>query len=246
MGMMEFEAKITKIWDYIDNDRHTRVIRLNIPKSLGFNFSTGQAAFLGHKNVTLVNDSTKLKWGVFSIASTHLDLEEEFMDFCVTANTPNGIAYYISKNLGVGDSVIVKGAFGHYSLVEKKNHYFFAATGSGIAPYIAMLRYLIKTKSSAKLTLFFGCRNPNTYLYNEELEKYSQENKLELIVTFSRVEENFNGKRGYVQERIKEYDFDPSEKKVFYACGMPNFLDAVKEEVVKKGFVEDEILIEKW
>jgi hypothetical protein len=41
MGLKEFDAKI---WNYIDNYRHTRVIKLGVPKNLGFNFVTGQTA----------------------------------------------------------------------------------------------------------------------------------------------------------------------------------------------------------
>lgn len=246
MGIVEFVAEITKVWDYIDGDKHTRIVRLKVPQSSNFDFKTGQAAFLGHKEVKHLDNPERLKWGIFSIASSPLDLKENNLDFCVTANTKTGIAYHVAKNLSVGDNIIVKGAFGHYGLKEGYDHYFFAATGSGIAPYISMMRTLIKNNSKAKITVFFGFRKSINFLYKEELENYVNEGKIELIPTISRDDDSWIGKRGYIQERILEYNFSENEKKCLYVCGAPNVLTAVKEAATKKGIDEKDIYIEKW
>lgn len=246
MGIIEFEAEIKQVWDYIDGDKHTRIVRLNVPSDIGFDFSTGQAAFLGHKEVKHLDNPERLKWGIFSIASSPLDLKENNLDFCVTANTETGIAHFVSKKLNVGDKVIVKGAFGHYGLKEGYDHYFFAATGSGIAPYISMMRTLIRNNINTKITVFFGFRKSINFLYEEELKKYANEGKIELIPTISREDESWTGKRGYIQERILEYEFDKNKKNCLYVCGAPNVLDAVKDAATKKGIKEEDIFIEKW
>jgi NAD(P)H-flavin reductase len=246
MGMIEFKAKIKEIKDYDDGIKHTRVVSLSVPEDVNFNFETGQAAFLGHEEVKNINNPKMLKWGIYSIASSPNDLKEGNLDFCITSNSETGVSYYIAKKLNVDDEIIVKGPFGHYGLKEEYDHYYFVATGSGIAPYISMMRTLIAKGSKAKMTVFFGFRKALAYLYKDELEAYERSGQVELITTVSREDPTWKGRRGYVQQHILEHDFDENEKKCLYVCGAPAVLDAVKSAATEKGFKEEDIFIEKW
>lgn len=246
MAIVEFLATVHLVTDFTDETGVMRILRLKVPADANFSFTTGQAAFVGHDAVKNNTDPTRLKWGIFSIASSPLDLKDGFVDFCISAHTPEGVSAYVTKNVKVGDSIRVKGAFGHYGIKEGYDHYYFTATGAGIAPYISMIRTLIGTNSPAKLTLFFGFRRSNTFMYREELEKYVKEGKLELVSTISRDDPTWTGKKGYVQERILEHEFPQNEKKCLYACGSPAMIEAVKQAAVKKGILETDIFIEKW
>lgn len=246
MGMIEFKAKIKEIVDSDDGFKHTRIIRLELPKEIVFNFETGQAAFLGHENVKNINNPKMLKWGIYSIASSPEDLKENNLDFCITSNSETGVSYYIAKKMNTGDELIVKGPFGHYGLKEGYDHYFFCATGSGIAPYISMIRTLIAKEANKKITVFFGFRTSKSFLYKEELEKYVEEGKIELITTASREDLDWSGNKGYIQEHILKYEFNKDEKKSLYVCGSPAVLDAVKGAAMEKGIKEEDIFIEKW
>jgi CDP-4-dehydro-6-deoxyglucose reductase len=97
-----------------------------------------------------------------------------------------------------------------------------------------------------KLTLFFGFRRGNTFMYQEELEKYARAGKLELIPTISRDDPAWTGKKGYVQVQIAAHNFPTDEKKCAYMCGSPKMIEEVKLAFTQKGFSETDLFVEKW
>jgi sulfite reductase (NADPH) flavoprotein alpha-component len=73
--------------------------------------------------------------------------------------------------------------------------------GTGLAPFRAMLQERTTLKATGENTLFFGCRHSTRdFLYKEELELLSAENKVNLYTAFSRDQKE----KVYVQQRVKE------------------------------------------
>jgi len=245
---MEFEAPITQIRDYESGDVKVRLIKLDVPKGIDFKFETGQAVFLGHESVKHLKNPSRLKWAAFSVASSHLELKEGILEFCIRSKTKEGLTYFISNKMKVGDKLKVKGPLGVYRLHPDFDNYYFASIGSGIAPFIAMARTMLRENWNKKITFFFGIRNNELFLYKEELEKYAKENpNFQLIVTQSRPDENWTGPKGYVQKLIEDYDFDKDKgTKAFYVCGMQVAIDEISAIATKKGIPKDKIYIEKW
>lgn len=246
--MIEFEGTIKELKKYEEKDTPGMVlIRIEVPKIDEFTFEAGQAVFLGFDKIKNFTCTDRLRWSPFSIASSPLELKEGNMDFCITVKTEYpGVTNCIGTTAKVGDKIKIKGAFGHFKLQEGFEQYFFAGTGSGIAPLLSMIRTILKKNENKKLTLFYGIRRGNVYLYKEELEKYQKEGKLELIPTISRDDENWEGKRGYVQERIKEYKFDNPEKSAIFICGNPKAVEQIKELATEQGIPKEQVFAEKW
>ncbi|KAF3005880.1 hypothetical protein E8E13_009258 [Curvularia kusanoi] len=80
------------------------------------------------------------------------------------------------------------------------------SAGTGFAPFRAFLQERAKLhaigKPVGKILLFFGCRNEDDFIYQEELKRIQTElgEKLKIVTAFSR-----NGTKKYVQDRIDEY-----------------------------------------
>jgi len=73
--------------------------------------------------------------------------------------------------------------------------------GTGVAPFRAMLHERIHQEASGKSVLYFGCRNEDRdFLYREEFEKLTGENKMTLRTAFSRQK----SEKVYVQQRLRE------------------------------------------
>ena len=96
--------------------------------------------------------------------------------------------------------------------------------GTGIAPFIGFLaqrQELIKRGISlAPAILYFGCRNQEEYIYEDELQMYLTEGALtKLYVAFSRTCE----KKTYVQHLMQENSIEIcsilEEGGKFYVCG---------------------------
>lgn len=98
------------------------------------------------------------------------------------------------------------------------------ASGSGIAPFRGFLaersRLAAIGREVGKSLLFFGCRSPEDYLYQDELTEIQGPNKnVEIVTAFSRA-----GEKCYVQDRVRQRDEEVArllleENAYFYICG---------------------------
>ena len=125
------------------------------------------------------------------------------------------------------------------------------SAGTGFAPFRAFLQERAKLhaigKPVGKILLFFGCRNKDDYIYEEELRKIQGElgSKLSIITAFSR-----DGPKIYVQDRVGEYAAEVLELldtgANMYICGkasMAREVDMKMEDAVSKvkGLSETEV-----
>jgi NADPH-ferrihemoprotein reductase len=99
------------------------------------------------------------------------------------------------------------------------------------------------------MLLFFGCRNQNDYIYQDELVKMQEQlgDKLEIVTAFSRMQ---GQPRTYVQDRVAERAGKVLEMLEsganMYICGkasMAREVDMKLEEAVmeKKGLAEVDV-----
>jgi sulfite reductase (NADPH) flavoprotein alpha-component len=73
--------------------------------------------------------------------------------------------------------------------------------GTGVAPFMGMIKERVATGATGKNVLFFGSRFASRdFLYKEELEEFSKQGKLILHTAFSRETKQ----KIYVQHRVKE------------------------------------------
>ena len=118
------------------------------------------------------------------------------------------------------------------------------SAGTGFAPFRAFLQERAKLhaigKPVGKTLLFFGCRNRDDFIYQEELKKIQGElgDKLKIVTAFSRMD----GPKTYVQDRVGEYSAEVLELldagANMYICGkasMAREVDMKMEDAVSKA-----------
>ncbi len=138
-----------------------------------------------------------------------------------------------------------------------KRKKILVSSGTGIAPYISMIRHEIKRKGKSNSIIVYGASYIKDLGYKKELEGYEKQGKIiKYIPTISRPEENpsWKGETGRAEGIIQTGKLSKilreeitKEKYVIYACGHPGMVDNIINFFKTKSFEENkDIKFEKY
>jgi ferredoxin--NADP+ reductase len=206
------------------------------------------------------------KLRLYSIASTrHGDyVDDKTISLCVRqlqyekdGEVINGVCSTYLCNLKPGEEVKVTGPVGKEMLLplEEDTNIIMMATGTGIAPFRAYLWRMFKDKERAanpsyqfkgNAWLIFGIPKTANILYKEELEELQAKypDNFRLTYAISREQQNAQGGRMYIQDRVAEHADEiwnklKSPKTHVYICGLKGMEDgidkAMSEAAAKDG-----------
>lgn len=146
-------------------------------------------------------------------------------------------------DLKPGDDVKISGPVGITMLMptDPNATIIMLATGTGIAPFRSFMRRVFSEshddfKFTGKMWLFLGVPTSSTLLYREELEeikaKYPDQFRLDYAI--SREQTDADGKKMYLQNRMKEYedelyDLFQKDNTYIYMCGLAGMEDGIDE-----------------
>jgi len=244
LSVLEFDSKILKVQDYIDDGRLSgRIVIFEVPKN--FEFKPGQFVMIGHDSIRNLKYPDQLKWGSMSISSSpHMRGKLELV---LSIGEPRGITYFVGNKCRVGDAVKMRGPFGVFGMKEEFDEAVFIATGTGIAPLMAMIRNLLDQGEKKPLKLFFGFQNMSKFLYREELEALSKKHSnFSFEIICSREPTPGTEKQGHVQDLLKAHQWELSKNIQFYICGTPQAVPDIVKLLKDTGFNPKQIHFEQW
>jgi ferredoxin--NADP+ reductase len=130
---------------------------------------------------------------------------------------------------------------GTFSLegVSPEKNLIFVATGTGLAPFIAMLRTpSIWDSPMRHVTLLHGVRFPQDLAYAEELRALEkQQPNFSYFSTVSRADSSWQGKKGYIQNFFTDKLLTPDlERDHIFLCGNPGMVEEVERLLTLSGF----------
>ena len=237
-------------------------------------FSAGQFAALGlpgsaprvegsDPDRDVIENPDKLIRRVYSIASSSKN--NEYIEFYITivrsgALTPRLFALNIGDEIELG-----KKAVGMFTLSQVPENYnvVLIATGTGVAPYMSMLRSDALGGRTGKIAVIHGAANSWDLGYSSELVLLeSMTSKLKYLPTIlepKREAANWNGLTKFVQDIWNEKLVDKAfgvelkpENTHIFLCGNPRMVEAMKTALDTEGFIEHkkktpgQIHIESW
>jgi ferredoxin/flavodoxin---NADP+ reductase len=175
----------------------------------------------------------------------------EYLEFYITlvhsgGLTPRIFALQPGARIWLGPK-----ATGLFTLKEVPEHanLYLLATGTGLAPYVSMVRSdILYTNHDRKIVIAHGARTSADLGYREELvELAGTSSNLVYIPSITRpaTDPSWEGETGYLQdqmsdgrlERISGVPLDPERTQIFL-CGNPSMLDAAVLLLEEKGFSE--------
>lgn len=217
-----------------------KIIEICPEKPKDFNFKAGQYIIL-----KIINLSENVEGGnkrIFSVSSSPLDEK-----ICLITN--RGISEYkkyLEEKLKIGEEVEFFGPFGNLILDENHKVITFLAGGTGIAPFLSMIRYIFQKNLDIKMFLFYSEKKFEYLVYLDELKEYERTDKLKLIITLTQ-EKREGFEHGRInKEMIKKYLNDKLNESVFYIAGPPEFVETMKNYLKELEVKEEKIKTEKW
>jgi ferredoxin-NADP reductase len=151
---------------------------------------------------------------------------------------PGGfVAPYLFSELKVGDVLETTGPAGHFyhePLIDGEDLVFLAG-GSGITPFMSMIRDTVQRQRPLKINLLYGSRTPEDVIFREELEKLAaSQSNFTFSLVISEPPEGYRGLKGFLDSTLIAQLVGDIEGKTFYVCGprvMYDFCRAALKEL---------------
>ncbi len=145
-----------------------------------------------------------------------------------------------------GDTVEMRGPFGTFLFRDPPCDSLLVATGTGIAPFRAMLQSRLATHQSQQITLLFGVRREESLLYRAEFEELAREHaSFRFWPTLTRPGPDWKGRTGRVQQHLDEA-LGPRRDIDVYICGLHQMVDEVRAQLRSMGFDRKKMIYEKY
>jgi CDP-4-dehydro-6-deoxyglucose reductase len=145
-----------------------------------------------------------------------------------------------------GDEIEMRGPFGTFILRDPPNDSVLVATGTGIAPFRAMLPARLAADAAHQITLLFGVRCEGNLLYRAEFEALERRHpNFRFWPTLTRPGPGWTGRTGRVQQHLAAAISGQSDCDV-YICGLRAMVDETRAMLKALGFDRKRIIYEKY
>lgn len=219
---MEHTAKI-KHKKWLTHD----VIRFTIERPENFNYKAGQAV-----EATLNDPKFKGDWAPFTLTSlNHYD----DLEFTIKIYSDhNGMTHALSK-LNEGESFVITDPWD--SFIDKGPGVFIAG-GTGVTPFIALLRQMEVDGTIEGSTLFFSNKTEKDIFLADEFKRMLGDNIIH-ILTREKKEPYLYGRidKDFLKKHISNF------KQPFYLCGPDNFAEEISGYLKELGAGDDMVNI---
>ncbi len=208
-------------------------------------FKPGQFSSLGIFKPDSTPEKPKLLRRAYSIASS--PKEKAALEFYITLVDEGALTPKLAA-MNVGDRLWMDPQLdGHFTLdpIPPGRDLVLISTGTGLAPYISMLRTYNKTGRWRKLVILNGVRVARDLAYVDELNRACAEDPNIHFIPMVTREPNWGGRCGRVNsffegdeyQKVVGVPLDPATTHVLL-CGNPDMIDSMQKFLEERGFRE--------
>jgi ferredoxin-NADP reductase len=175
-------------------------------------------------------------------------------DLCLNRVDEGFMSNYLC-DLMVGEPVRFHGPHGLFVLKPEVRDVILVATGTGVAPFRSMVRYLFgvdggegrEHHEGRQIWLFYGTRYPQDVYYRQEFEQLAARYpNFHYLATLSRPPEGWSGERGYVQEHIRKLVGGRVDMHA-YICGLQEMVTSVRNLLITEcGWEKKKVIYERY
>ena len=159
------------------------------------------------------------------------------------------VSNYLLDRVNRGDELISSGPEGnfHFNPIIHKNTMVCIAGGSGITPFMSMIREIVDCGLNRKVHLFFGNRTDDDIIFHEELTELSERfDNIKYVPVIEDPGTGFEGACGFVTGQLIRELIGEIADKSFFICGPQGLYDFCLPELEGMGLPRRKIRQEMY
>jgi ferredoxin-NADP reductase len=218
----------------------TRRFFIELPETSSFDFKPGQFVTLDLP----IHEQRNRRWRSYSIASAPDG--SNIIELVIVQLEGGAGTAYMFEQVSEGSELTLRGPHGVFVLPQDLGEeLFLICTGTGIAPFRSMVRYLADhPREHAPIHLVFGCRGQVDLLYHQELKELQERLPgFHYHPTLSR--ESWDGHCGYVHS-VYESLCSGRQPAQFMLCGWKAMVDEARERILNMGYDKKHVHLELY
>lgn len=181
--------------------------------------------------------------------------DEELLRLTIKRVQNGEISRFLHDTLRVGDVLTSLQPAGRFTLDENQvGDVVLLGAGSGITPLFALLKQILRTDTTRRVTLLYSNSNEQTIIFRDELDGLQRQfpDRFRLLYLLSSPSDDWNGLRGRLNnvllERLLPNLIGISDLKTlrFYVCGPGDYMRMAQFTLIFSGFRPDQIRRENF
>jgi ferredoxin-NADP reductase len=149
----------------------------------------------------------------------------DYLELTVRDRPGGFVAPYLLNEVKVGDELETtgpSGSFYHEPLIDGDDLVFLAG-GSGITPFVSIIRDAIQRKCPLKMHLLYGSRKLDDVIYAGELNDLARQPGFKYTLVISEPPPDYTGLAGFLDAKLIRDQIGSMAGKTFFICG-PNVM----------------------
>ena len=162
------------------------------------------------------------------------------------------VSPYLVDELRAGDQLEIQGPLGGWFVWKPSTDprpVQLIAGGSGVVPFIGMLRAHAAAASATPMHLLYGLRSPDDLFFRDELQRIPSENPSAIVsLAFSRrTPDNWPDPPGRISLKLlAERTVRPEDRPRLFVCGSTGFVETVLTWLIELGHPAKDIHAERF
>jgi ferredoxin-NADP reductase len=214
--MVEFE---TEVLDIIKRTYNVKSFRFRIKEDVVF--KPGQFFFVTIK----VDGEEKTNHFSFSNSPT----EKGYVEF--TKRITDSEFSQALERLNTGDWARLKMPFGSFTFEGEYKKIAFLSGGIGITPIRSICKFTTDMRLTTDIVLIYSNNTEEDVIFKEDLDNMQKVNKnLHIVYTLTSPdidEQAWQGRTGYIDDRMVREEIPDFNERVFYICGPPKMVESL-------------------
>ncbi len=165
----------------------------------------------------------------------------EHLDLTIRRVPDGFVSPHLVSRVGAGDELLTTGPVGtfvHEPLIHGEDLVFLAG-GSGITPFVSMIRDAAARDWPHRITLIYGCRHPRDVIFGEELRRLARSTgRFRLAIVMSEPAASFRVRRGLVDATRLRREVGEVTGRTYYLCGPTAMIDLCRSALEELGVPE--------